>query len=323
VRQRTLRLVVAAALLPLLSGLLSSRAASERRLLDNSLPHLPNAVLLVGNDPFFLAITIAGEMWALQPEPSQPKTALYSAVYPSISRDGKLVAYGRLTNGNPRRIAISTYSLTEHKTTTYSEGELSGTIAVSPDALRIAYVVGTGTPADPAQIRILDLKSNREESGPSTTFYPSEPTVLTWSPNSRDLAYTSMTGDIQVWNGESKQVKKVAHGDLPSWSPDGLWIAYLAKTTHGWFDPYDQCLLVRSDGSSSRLLVPPSRTGIFGHRRYFSYPPVWSPDSKSVLLNEVASFDRWTMNTVLVDVETGRLAIKFKDTQPVVGWAAR
>src|ERR1700674_3657539 len=85
-------------------------APQGRKARGGDLPVLPQASLLVGTPPFFLMVTNAHESLRLQPE-DQPETRDSASIYPSISHDGKVIAYARLKVGQPQRIvAISTYS---------------------------------------------------------------------------------------------------------------------------------------------------------------------------------------------------------------------
>src|SRR5260221_5435573 len=108
-------------------------------------PVLPGASLLYGTPPFFLMVNNTHESVRLQPEDGQPETGDSTAIYPSISRDGKVIAYARLKASEPHRIvAISTYSVAADKHTDYSEGEYSGAVAISPDADKLAFSASRG-----------------------------------------------------------------------------------------------------------------------------------------------------------------------------------
>src|SRR6266481_6492483 len=113
--------------------------AQSREVNGDNLPILPRASLLVGTPPFFLMVTNIRESIRLQPEYRQPDTNDSTSIYPSISRDGKVVAYARLKAAQPQRIVtISTYSAIGDKHTDYSEGEYSGAVAIAPDASKLA-----------------------------------------------------------------------------------------------------------------------------------------------------------------------------------------
>ena len=72
--------------------------------MPGDLPRLPNASLLLGWSPSFLYVTNPHEDVRLQPEGEQPETRDSSSLFPSISSDGKTIAYPRLKAGTPERI---------------------------------------------------------------------------------------------------------------------------------------------------------------------------------------------------------------------------
>jgi Tol biopolymer transport system component/DNA-binding winged helix-turn-helix (wHTH) protein len=97
---------------------------------------------------------------------------------------------------------------------------------------------------------------------------------VTWSPDSRFIAYSSdRGGKFDIW------VKQVSGGDpiqitkgpgqnwQPDWSPDGKYIAY------------------RSEDGEGGLFVIPALGGAGLERRIasFGYRPLWSPDSSQIL----------------------------------------
>jgi hypothetical protein len=49
--------------------------------------------------------------------------------------------------------------------------------------------------------------------------------------------------------------------------------------------------------------------------------PVWPPDSKTILLNELVDIDKGTVDIHLLDITTLKSKIVFKDTLRVLGWA--
>jgi Tol biopolymer transport system component len=48
---------------------------------------------------------------------------------------------------------------------------------------------------------------------------------------------------------------------------------------------------------------------------------VWSPDSKTILLNEIRDELKGTKDIYLLDLATQKMTRKFKDVPPVFGWA--
>ncbi len=138
-------------------------------------------------------------------------------------------------------------------------------------------------------------------------------------------------GEIRVWDAQTGKVSKVAEGDAPAWSPSGEWIAYLqgvqdqassAALGRPIFRPYrwlPRCLAVHPDGSGAKTLVELPHKKDFP--RFFVEAPVWSPDSKSILLNELENVDTGTVDIHLLDLNTLKLKTVLKDTLPVLAWA--
>jgi Tol biopolymer transport system component len=104
---------------------------------------------------------------------------------------------------------------------------------------------------------------------------------------------------------------KIADGDLPAWSPSGDWIAY----RDGSQNSRSVCMAVHPDGTGAKTLVA------FPHGKAFIDPPVWSPDSKTLLFNELADDEKWTMDIDLLDISALKLTKKFRGVPPVYAWA--
>jgi Tol biopolymer transport system component len=322
-----MRTSVVAIIVFVLAGFVSQKGATGKHSDEGVLPRLPGASLLVGTPPFFLMVTASPESIRLQPEYEQPETRDGSAIFPSFSQDGKVIAYARVRIGGPQRVvAISTYSATTDKHTDYSEGEYSGSVAISRDGSRLAFSAAQqrqGGPGD-NHLHIINLMTGEKMLGPEVS--PGWPVFASWSPDSRRLAY-GVKGEIRIWDSDTGKVSKIADGDLPAWSPSGDWIAYLQgirepELKRVVFSPGQwapRCLLVRSDGTGSKLLI--DLAGRKKFPRFFVNPPVWSPDSKSILFNEQGSSDTGGVDVHLVDIKTLKMRTIFKNSMSILGWA--
>ena len=69
-------------------------------------------------------------------------------------------------------------------------------------------------------------------------------------------------------------------------------------------------------------VVKKLRQGLFSYRRFGWGGPVWSPDSRRLLLNEMKAGGP-SLDTVLLDLESGRATTMAKNGWPIFGWAAR
>jgi len=232
-----------------------------------------------------------------------------------MSRDGSLVAAARLKKpGVPgRTVAIATYFMPERRWTEYAQGQFAGVVAISPDGSKLAFSTSRQEVEDKGDdhLHIVDLKTGRESIGPQVSAFSR--IFASWSSDGHRLAYGFDYG-IRIWDTDTGKTSKIADGVFPVWSPSGEWIAYLQgdPTEHGG----SRCMEVRPDGTGETTLVQLPK------ERGFVEPPVWSPDSNAILLNELSDFDKGLVDVQMLDVKTLELKRVFKDVLPVLGWAA-
>lgn len=299
--------------------------------MDN-LPRLPGAILLVGYFPDKLVATTGDATCELQTDGGN------WYVTPTVSADGNLVASARIADSastTPRvrpLLTVSIYYMFEKRWRDYPNLEIQGgSVAISADGSKLAYVARSTAKAPP-RIQFLDLKTGAVSIGPESTKGAGH---ITWSPDGRYIVFDredarSADGKeippllaIYVLDVESGTASKLADGMSPSWSPSGEWIAFYDYSPgrddvkKGWYAVNaNRVSIVRPGGKDYKTLVT------FRHDESLNVPPVWSPDSQSILVNKAHDYDKGTMDIYLLNPATLGLTRKFKNTPPVFAWVA-
>jgi hypothetical protein len=318
---RSVRILVA----QLVALTLSCFVQAQKYEKDN-LPRLPGAELLVEDYlPERYLLTTADKTITLQ----EDEVGLSGR--PSISTDGSIVASVHRAPGDlsraPRTI-LSTYSVQDGKLTEHWEIQCTeGSVAISPDGSKLACN------ASRTQIRILDLKAGTVSSvQPSLQILGGD---ISWSPDSFRIVFDRIAPgqrfneiySIYTFDIRTGKISEIGLGRSPSWSPSGEWIAYV-----GYIEGSDrqqesnfyrgryyaindfQVSLMSQTGLHSRALWG------FSSDVVPSLEPVWSPDSKELLLARSRDPDNGTFDISLVNVASGRTRKKFKNVAPVYAW---
>jgi len=288
------------------------------------LPRLPGAVLLVGYPPDSLFLTLDQRTIDLQAH-----DGAQSLIRPSISLDGNIVASARsaVSDGSAPSpgLIVSTYSVAEKKWTAYKDLEIAvGSVAISADGSKVACITRT-MPAAPSGLRILDLKTGKITDGPG--MQERSGSSISWSPDGRRLALdmgaerpkNSITDPLRraiyIVNIDTRAVSRIADGMSPSWSPSGQWIAFVNHAEESKESKFQFCLM-RPDGKDSQVLST-FRSDVVPYLK-----PVWSPDSKLLLINKSRNPDLDTWDIEIIDVATHEVNRRFSSVPPVFGWAS-
>lgn len=210
---------------------------------------------------------------------------------PSISRDGRRIAFSRNTDIG----VTSVYVMDVDGTGTRSivEGLVFNPGPVwSPDGCQIAFRSNHDRETGPvARISIVNadgtgLRQVSPEPGLNDFAFDESPT---WSPTGTQLAFTR-NSVLHVVNADGTGLTALPNEDLalnPSWSPDGQRIAYTS------LDPFGEIHLRNPDGSNlARVTVATPGT--------FDFWPRWAPDSRRLVVSHVAGDQ---VQTVTINVD--------------------
>jgi hypothetical protein len=312
-----------------LAALIASQSVSLGTPLEaqkQKLPRMPKAALLLGWPSDQLTVTAGDQTSTL------PGKANSWMISPSISADGRVIASALPGSDfelsrSEHWFTVGTYSVADHRWTEYPGLELShGAVSISPDGTKLACVART-SPNGPGLFRILDLTTRKITDGQP----PSQKSdnSISWSPDGRRIVFSAdidMPGDeppipeVFVMDVETGSTSKIGDGWGPSWSPSGEWIAYFPYAAHvrdkrGWW---------RFTGAKGiGLMHPDGSNPTFVHK--FDWPmnikPVWSPDSKELLLASFPDDLTGKFDIFMLDIATRRLTKEFRHPPLIFGWA--
>jgi Tol biopolymer transport system component len=237
-------------------------------------------------------------------------------VYPSIASRGDLVAWGFAVGSDAARddykarFALGIYSRSHQAWKTYGNFDEIGDTGISSDGSKVALVA-----RQEGRLRLLifDVAAETMTEGPYRRGMWLRGTP-SWSADRTRLAVQihrpDQTSFIAVLDLKTGEARTLGDGFQPQWSRDGQWIAYYSGP---------RCVVVHPDGTGSKIVLtlkdgsPPDKEFGWGS-------PVWSPDSKQLLLNVTKNGGPF-LDIVLLDLATGKTTIKSKTGPPLFGWA--
>jgi len=235
--------------------------------------------------------------------------------YPSIASQGPLLAWGFYMGWDATRplhkprFALGIYSRTNHTWKTYGDFDEIGDTGISSDGSKVAFVARRN---DRMALMIFDVGTEAMTEGPYQEGMSARGTP-SWSPDLSRLAVQISRPDnssfVAVLDLKTREPRTLGDGSYPQWSRDGQWIAYRSGRT---------CVLVHPDGTGSTTAMT-LKDGWFTHKEFSWGSPVWSPDSKQLLLNVMKNGGPM-LDVILLDLQTGRVVTKSKSGLPVFGW---
>jgi WD40 repeat protein len=208
---------------------------------------------------------------------------------------------------------MGVYSVRDKTWKQYGDFYMVGSAAFSPDGKKIAFK--DEADSDRQRLMILDLETGQMTPVPGSNSVIWI-TQLSWSPDGKFLVGTVPTPggkliaeQIVVIDIATGEMKTVAEGSDPSWSPKGDWIAYVLPV---------QCMIIHPDGTGARSVLDKEPKWM---KWALNAPIVWSPDGERLLLNQQKIYDSPT-RVIMVDLATGHAIIKSKNGEVVSGWVS-
>jgi TolB protein len=195
----------------------------------------------------------------------------------------------------------------------------TGSPALSPDGLRLAFVGGVNARGDnlvssSADVFVAAADGSGARRVAQTAENESSPT---WSPAGDQLVFVRSNAagtlsSLWVSGPDGTGARRLTFGHLdvqPSWSPDGSQIVFVRITAHF----QSSIWLVRPDGTGLHQILPDLRA---------TSDPVWSPDGSRLLLSDQRSLFSLALDGTgrqdVVSLTSNRSA--YEDPQP--SWSA-
>jgi TolB protein len=189
---------------------------------------------------------------------------------PAWDPDGKWIAYTSYQNINA---GLYKFNPWEGKRIKIFDGGTSFSPAFSPDGKKLAFCSTQEEGNSEIYVGTSEGKNIKR-----LTFNKAIDTAPTWSPTSREIAFTSDRGgtpQIYVMDAEGANVRRASfagsYHDAPVWSPAGDMIAYVSRVDLV-FDIY---ILNRRTNEITKLTESYAR----------NESPCWSPDGRHIIFS--------------------------------------
>ncbi len=235
---------------------------------------------------------------------------------PSMAHDGSLIAWAFATKQTPgaaRGVSFSVgiYSWQRERWKTFGDFDDVGTLAFSSDDGTLAFVAEKGGRSALYLLEVARERFIEWQQDTSLSWSAGGKGGLSWSPNGQQLAIeVQVRGapEIVIVGLATGVIQRIGAGYEPSWAPNGEWVAYYHAGS---------CIIVRPDGSGGRAVLTVGSRPL--RHRSLGWGLAWSPDSKAILVNAIKG-DGPKLDVIHVDIATGNLSTKSRDSLPVFAW---
>ena len=247
---------------------------------------------------------------------------------PSLSPDGKRVAYVHLSSIKPRREGISIYDRDKHTEKEVFQANLIWSISWAPSGDRLAVVADEKD--EPVHtLYLVDLESSAVTkishgllSVDGKQYTVSNYAAPSWNAaetrlaievrSAGALAENSNNSAVVLWNIQTDEIQKLVDGVNPAWSQATDVIAFL--------DPSRQkCFAIKPDGRDRRLLFALGTKGFSSRLSLLSFPVVWSPDGNQLIFHQWVDADLIT-DVYRLDLRSNKLRFLARSEMQVVDW---
>lgn len=223
---------------------------------------------------------------------------------PAWSADGRQIAYTSYRKGKAGLYTLNPY---EGKIVEVSNEGTNFGPSFSPDGKRLAFC--STLEEGNSEIYVANADGSKIKR---LTFNKAIDTAPTWSPTSRELAFTSDrsgTPQIYIMDAEGSNVRRVSYGgnyfDGPAWSPTGDMIAYVSRVNNV-FDIY--VLNLRAN-QTFKITESYAR----------NESPTWSPDGRHIIFS---SNRTGTVQLYSIDYDgANRRMLTSKGTNKLPDWS--
>jgi Tol biopolymer transport system component len=229
----------------------------------------------------------------------EPSEANIGFAYRSVSPRGKKVAFVE-TRGDrfttPVTLKVGTINIDgSHYAALFDVSDTWEDIAWSFDEKMLAFIAASEE--DSYSLIVLDLNSQRPVYKKAFTSGLNHLGLTTqaWSPDNHHLVFVDSRGHITILNLKTKSEEDIGPGETATWSRDGRFIAYRAKSPHA--RPGDYFITDAAKPRSSKtLLLNTSLCWYLG-------APLWSPNDRFILI--MRSVENEYHQPTIIDVKTG------------------